>query len=101
MSSIYIISGTFNSVTNLVVFIIWIFFVLCVVGIFKLRKTHKRDENLYHVPLFPVIPILGALGGGYLIVSTLLESPITALIGIIVALAGIPMYAYCKKKYNT
>lgn len=101
MSIIYILSGTFNSVTDLVVFIIWVFFLLCVLGIFKLRKTYARDNSLYHVPLFPIIPILGAVGGCYLIVATLMGSLTTALIGVGVAVLGIPMYFYCKKIYGT
>lgn len=99
LATVYILTGTFNSVTNLVVFIIWIFFALCVIGVFVLRKKFPRNKNLYHVPLFPVVPIIGILGSGYLLVSTLLESPTTALIGIAVGLVGIPMYYYCKKKY--
>jgi len=99
LATIYILTGTFNSVTDLVIFIIWIFFVLCVAGIFKMRKTHPHDKNLYHVPLFPVIPIIGILGGSYLVIATMIESPKTAIIGIVVALAGIPMLYYCKKRY--
>lgn len=97
---IYILSGTFDSVTNLTIFAGWIFFVVTVLGIFKLRKVYKRNENLYHVPLYPIIPIVGAVGGSYLLISTLFEDPKTALIGIGLLLIGLPMYYYCKKKYH-
>jgi APA family basic amino acid/polyamine antiporter len=100
LSIIYILTGTFNSVTNLVVFVIWVFFTLCIIGVFVLRHKRPRQANLYHVPLFPVIPIIGILGAGYLLVSTLLDSPLTAVLGVVVALVGIPMYFYCKKKYG-
>lgn len=100
MVIVYIATGTFDSVTNLIVFIVWIFFVITIFGVFKLRKTRERDNNLYHVPLFPVIPVLGAIGGGYLLVSTLLGNPVTAFIGIGVSLLGLPMYYYCKNKYG-
>jgi len=65
-----------------------------------LRKDFPRDEKLYKVPLFPIIPLLGALGGSYLVISTMISSVTTALIGIVVALIGVPMYYYCKKKYG-
>lgn len=99
MVSLFIISGTFESVTNLTIFVGWIFFVLTVLGIFRLRKKFERNEKLYHVPLFPIIPIIGAIGGGYLLVSTLFDAPVTAIIGIGVAILGFPIYYYCKKKY--
>jgi APA family basic amino acid/polyamine antiporter len=101
VSSIYIISGTFNSITNLVVFVVWIFFVLATVGIFRLRKKFPRNENLYHVPLYPIVPILGIVGGLYLLYSTMTSSLTTTLLGSGAALIGIPMYYYTKKKYGS
>lgn len=100
VASIYIITGTFSSITNLVVFVVWIFFVLATAGIFKLRKLYPKNEELYHVPLYPIIPILGILGGGYLLYSTMTSSLITTLLGTGAALIGIPMYYYTKNRYG-
>lgn len=97
---LYITTGTFDSVTNLVVFIVWIFFVLATFGIFILRKKYPRKENLYSVPFYPVVPIIGILGGSYLVVSTVISSPMTALLGIVVSAVGLPIYFYSKKKYS-
>jgi APA family basic amino acid/polyamine antiporter len=99
MCMIYILSGTFDSITNLTIFTGWVFFVFTVLGVFILRKKYERNDNLYHVPLYPIIPIIGALGGGYLLISTFLEDSITAIISVAVAAIGFPMYFYCKKKY--
>ena len=101
MVIIYILTGTFSSVTNLAMFIVWVFFIITILGIFKLRNTYERNNELYHVPLFPIVPILGAIGGGYILISTLMSNPIPALIGTGVALIGLPMYYYCKKKYGS
>ena len=95
----YIMTGTFNSVTDLVVFVGWIFFVLCILGVFKLRKTYTHDNKLYSTPLYPIVPIIGALDGSYLLVMTLIDNPKTAIIGVVAALIGIPVYIYSKKKY--
>ena len=46
LASFYILSGSFDTLTNLIVFIMWIFFTMCVAGIFILRSKHK---NLYPV----------------------------------------------------
>ncbi|HLR20753.1 MAG TPA: amino acid permease [Tissierellaceae bacterium] len=100
VASVYIVTGTFESVTNLVVFVVWIFFVMATVGIFKLRKMMPRNDNLYHVPLYPIVPILGVLGGGYLLFSTITSSLTTTMLGACIALIGIPMYYYTKNKYG-
>ena len=98
--SIYILSGTFTTVTNLVTFVVWIFFVLVVLGVFKLRKKFEKDDSLYSVPLFPIVPLIGAAGGSFLVISTFFGAPTTAFTGIGVGIMGIPMYLYCKKKYS-
>ncbi len=101
IASIYILSGTFNSVTNFVIFIIWTFFILCILGIFKLRKKFPHDDSLYHVPLYPIVPLLGVAGAAFLVISTIIDSPSSALLGIAIGLVGLPMLYYCKKKYGT
>lgn len=98
ISIFYILSGTFNSITDLIVFALWIFYTLGVVGVFILRKKMPRNPKLYHVPLFPVVPIIGIAGGAYLMFSTLKESPSSAMLGIGLTLLGLPIYFYCKNK---
>ena len=98
VSILYILTGTFNSITNLIVFILWIFFNLGIFGVFILRKRTTRNPKLYHVPLFPVLPIVGLLGGCYLLFATFKDSPSSALLGVGVTLLGLPVYYYCKKK---
>jgi len=102
LAILYIFSGSFDTLTNLVVFTLWIFFVLAVVGVFVLRSKHKHliKEGAYKVPLFPIVPIIGAVGGAYILVSTLMTDTMNALIGVAVALVGIPVYMYAKAQRN-
>jgi APA family basic amino acid/polyamine antiporter len=93
----YIITGSFDMLTNVVVFALWIFFVLAVYGVFILRKKHPELTSEYKVPLFPITPIVGIVGGGYILVSTLMTDTMNAMIGIVVALVGIPVYLWVKK----
>ncbi len=94
----YIFSGSFDTLTDLAVFVIWIFFVMTVAGIFILRSKHKDLERPYQVPLFPIIPIVGIVGGIYIIVSTIITQTTNALYGIIITLIGIPVYMLIKNK---
>ncbi len=98
---LYILTGTFNSITDLIVFALWIFYTLGVVGVFILRKRMPHNPKLYHVPLFPVVPIIGILGGVYLMVGTLKDSPLSAMLGVGLTLIGLPVYYYCKNKNKT
>ncbi len=98
LAVIYILSGSFNTLTDMLIFVLWIFFVLGVVGVFILRKRGLSDKSGYRVPLYPVVPLVGALGGGFILVSTLISDPVLSLIGIGITLIGLPVYSLLQKK---
>ncbi|MDF2884362.1 MAG: amino acid permease [Clostridiaceae bacterium] len=98
LASLYVFSGSFDTLTNLVVFVMWIFFVMTVIGIFILRKHHKHlDNSSYHVPLYPITPIIGIVGGIYIIINTLFTDTTYSLYGLGITLIGLPVYFYIKK----
>lgn len=98
LAVIYIMSGTFNTLTDLLVFVLWIFFTMGVYGVFILRKKYPQEKGLYKVPLFPFTPIVGIVGGAYILISTVMDSPVNSLIGIGITLLGLPVYYYINKK---
>lgn len=98
LASLYVLSGSFDTLTNLAVFVMWIFFVMCVAGIFILRSKHKDLERPYKVPLYPIIPLIGIVGGIYILVSTFITDSSNALFGIGITLVGLPVYLYIKKR---
>lgn len=98
LASLYVLSGSFDTLTNLVVFVMWIFFVMTVIGIFILRKHHKHlDNSSYKVPLYPITPIVGIIGGIYIIINTLFTDTAYSLYGLGITLIGLPVYFYIKK----
>lgn len=98
IACLYVFSGSFDTLTNLVTFVLWIFFTMAVAGIFILRTKHKHLERPYKVPLFPIIPLIGIIGGIYILLSTLLTDTTNALIGLVITLVGLPVYWYITKK---
>lgn len=98
LATLYVLSGSFETLTNLAVFIIWIFFVMTVAGIFILRSKFKHLTSTYKVPLYPFIPLVGVAGGLYIIVSTLMTDTQNALFGIGITLLGLPVYFLMKKR---
>ena len=94
----YIFTGTFNTLTDLLVFVLWIFFVMGVYGVFILRKKIPSEQRPYKVPLYPITPIIGILGGTYILYSTIASAPVRSMIGIGIALLGLPVFYYLKKR---
>jgi len=98
LACFYILSGSFDTLTNLVVFIMWIFFVMCIAGVFILRSKHKDLESSYKVPFYPITPLIGIIGGVFILVSTFITGPTNAIYGIVITLIGLPVYLHIKKK---
>lgn len=98
---IFVLGGTFNSLSDLTIFVIWIFFTMGVIGVFILRKRIPRDNKLYKIPLYPLTPIIGIIGGCYLTYATITESFKSAMLGIGLTLIGLPIYYYCRKKKSS
>lgn len=97
ISTIYIFSGSLQNLTNLCVFVIWLFSVLVVAGIFILRKKYNYIERSYKVPFYPIVPIIGMIGGSYIIFSSLFNDTKNALYGVFMTLIAFPIYFWIKK----
>jgi basic amino acid/polyamine antiporter, APA family len=98
LAIVYILTGSFNTLTDLLVFVLWIFFVMGVYGVFLLRKKVPAEKRPYKVPLYPITPIIGIFGGIYILYSTIASAPLRSMIGIGITLIGLPIFYYLKKK---
>ena len=98
LSVIYSLSGQYNLLTDLAIFVIWIFYTMLFIGVIKLRKTRPKMERPYKVPLYPIIPIVAIIGGIFVVVSTLITQPKNSIVGLIITLIGLPVYEYIKNK---
>jgi APA family basic amino acid/polyamine antiporter len=95
---VFVMFGSFNSLSDLVIFVVWMFFTLGAIGVFILRRRIGRVAGRYSVPLYPLVPLLGVAGGLYLMVATVAEAPMKALWGIGLTLLGLPFYYWSKRR---
>ncbi|TDM40637.1 amino acid permease [Macrococcoides goetzii] len=90
--------SAFDSITNMLVFIIWAFYCMAFYAVFVLRKKEKELVRPYKVPLYPIIPMIALLAGLFVMLNTLFTQFGLAITGTIITLLGIPIYLYQKKK---
>ncbi|CEN79610.1 APC family permease [Paraclostridium sordellii] len=100
LACIYALSGKFNDLTDLTIFIIWVFYVLTFIGVMKLRKDQPNLERPYRVPLYPIIPLIAIAGGLFVIVNQLMSNTFLAGGGLLVTAIGLPVYSVMSKKNN-
>ena len=93
-----ILTGQFNQLTDLIIFVIWVFITLTFIAVIILRKTKPDINRPYRVPLYPIIPLIAIFGGFYIIFNTIIVQPQNALLGTLLTLSGVPIYLYTKNK---
>ncbi len=93
-AGILTLSGSFDTLTNFVIFGSWIFYGLVTASIFVFRWKMPNAERPYRAFGFPVVPILFLLVTGWLLLNTIYNTPIESLIGILLILSGLPIYFY-------
>jgi APA family basic amino acid/polyamine antiporter len=89
--------GSFDFLTDMLVFVMWLFNVLIFLAVFALRKREPELSRPYKVPFYPVIPMIAIAGGVFILVTTIITQPLLACIGIAVTVLGIPVYLSSKK----
>jgi APA family basic amino acid/polyamine antiporter len=83
-------SGTFDQLTDCIVFASWIFYALNTFSLFYFRR--KFPAPAYRTPAFPWPPVIFIACALPLIVNTLWTTPKESLAGLGLIAAGIPVY---------
>ncbi|MFI5155926.1 MAG: APC family permease [Chitinophagales bacterium] len=94
-SCILVISGTFDLLTNLIVFSGYLFFGFVAWGLVRMKRKGVIKTKVIGYPVFSVIIILFAL---VLLVNTAIVETRQSIIGVGLVLSGIPFYLYFRRK---
>lgn len=107
-SSILVFSGTFDTLTDMLIFVSWIFYALGAIGIFILRKKMPDAYRPYKVWGYPYIPAIFVLFAISFVIFTLFNdidmynkgiTPIiNSVFGLFLVALGIPFYLYFQTK---
>lgn len=92
------VSGTFDQLTDYVVFASWVFYALATAGVFVLRRTQPQAERPYRTLGYPFVPLAFLGVAGWLIVNTLLTSPASSGIGLGIMALGLPLYWFNRRR---
>ncbi|MBK5271786.1 MAG: amino acid permease, partial [Bacteroidia bacterium] len=96
---ILVLSGTFDQLTDMVIFAIFFFYGATALGVFILRKKMPDAPRPYKVWGYPVVPAIVILFSATLFINTIIARPREAGIGLVLMLTGVPMYFYFRKRY--
>jgi APA family basic amino acid/polyamine antiporter len=106
--SVLIVSGSFDMLADMMVFISWIVYGMGAVGVFMLRKKMRDAERPYKIWMHPLVTILFIAFTLLFLIVTVYnditnyindrQPVVNSLLGIVIVALGIPFYFYYRKK---
>ena len=92
VASLLCLSGSYGDLLDMIAFVVVLFYALTIIGIFVLRKKRPDVERPYKAFAYPVLPAIYILLAITFCVFLIIMKPKFAGIGLIIVLAGIPLY---------
>jgi APA family basic amino acid/polyamine antiporter len=93
LSCVLALSGTFDQLTDAVVFASWLFYALNAGSVLMLRRREPDRERPFRVPGFPVVPVVFVALAILLIANTIWTSPGPSALGLGMTALGGAVYA--------
>ncbi|CAN5163961.1 amino acid permease [soil metagenome] len=93
-----IFSGTFDQLTDMIIFAVFIYYGATTLGVFILRKKMPDAPRPYKVWGYPVVPAIVILFCAALFINTIIARPREAVIGMVLMLTGVPLYWWFQQK---
>lgn len=101
VASILCLSGRYGDLLDMISFVVVIFYVLTIAGIFVLRKKRPDAERPYRAFGYPLLPALYIIMGLSFCGLLLWFKPEFTWPGFLIVLIGIPIYYFIQKKSDT
>jgi APA family basic amino acid/polyamine antiporter len=95
---VLVFSGTFDQITTYTMFALWLFFGVTVSAVFVLRRKMPNAERPYKTLGYPVVPILFILVALWLVINSIVTTPIESLLGLFLITLGLPVYLYFRRR---
>ena len=96
-ASLLAMSGTYDQLTDCVVFASWIFYALVTTSVFALRRKMPDAERPYKTLAYPFLPLVFVVVAGWLVWNTIHTRPLESSVGVGLIAAGLPLYFYFRK----
>lgn len=91
-ASLLCLSGKYSQLLDYVIFVVLIFYILTIAGIFRLRKKRPDIPRPYKAFGFPLLPLVYIVCATIICLALLVYKPLFTWPGLGIVLLGIPVY---------
>ncbi|PZR28970.1 MAG: amino acid transporter [Citrobacter freundii] len=92
VAAAWCLSGKYGQLLDMISFVVVLFYMLTIVGIFILRKKRPDADRPYRAFGYPVLPLLYILMGSAFCLLLIIYKPDYTWPGLIIVLLGVPLY---------
>ncbi|MEP6749043.1 MAG: amino acid permease [Bacteroidota bacterium] len=101
VASILCLSGKYGDLLDMVAFVVVIFYVLTIIGIFVLRNKRPDIERPYKAFGYPVLPAIYIVMGIAFCIALISQKPLYTGFGLAITLLGVPLYYIARSANKT
>jgi APA family basic amino acid/polyamine antiporter len=98
IASLWALSGKYGNLLDMISFVVVVFYMLTIIGIFILRKKRPDAPRPYKAFGYPFLPIIYIVMGVAFCVLLIIYKPEYTWPGLIIVLLGIPVYYMVARK---
>nr|WP_295929111.1 amino acid permease [uncultured Dyadobacter sp.] len=98
IASLWALSGKYGNLLDMISFVVVVFYMLTIIGIFILRKKRPDIDRPYKAFGYPFLPIIYIIMGIAFCVLLIIYKPEYTWPGLIIVLLGIPVYYMVARK---
>jgi basic amino acid/polyamine antiporter, APA family len=92
LALVFVWTRSFEQLIEAFVLGVWPFLALAVAAVMVLRRRNPGLPRPYRTPGYPWVPLVFLVGVLVIVISALLQHPVTTLAGIGLTLVGVPIY---------
>jgi basic amino acid/polyamine antiporter, APA family len=97
-ASVLVLSGTFDQLTDMIIFAVFFFYGATSLGVFILRRKMPDAPRPYKVWGYPVVPAIFIVFCIILVFNTIFTRPREAIFGLTLIFSGLPVYWFLNRK---
>ncbi len=91
-ASLWCLSGKYGDLLDMISFVVVMFYMLTIAGIFILRRSQPNADRPYKAFGYPILPIIYIIMGLAFCILLVIYKPQFTYPGLIITLLGIPVY---------
>jgi APA family basic amino acid/polyamine antiporter len=97
VASILCLSGKYGDLLDMISFVVVLFYVLTIFGIYRLRASRPNAERPYKAFGYPILPAIYIVMGIAFCILLIIYKPNFTWPGLIIVLIGIPIYYFSQR----